>query len=298
MSIYFTTTQVLTHVVFAGVVISNAFVNDTTIPRVGTGGGARTLIKHPVCRKAFLRTTALILIFANYITNINFAHLFLDRNEDRYEKEVFWLPVNNVNVNKRSDHDASLQNDAPYSDFIRHRYCKGKSPCIALLSASHHQGIGSEIDQRSLKQKTVSHQDQTNIKNRILVRDGYCAIHGCDVIVDFNDYHKNRSISMWLSDFGKHKVGQMPPHWNKVAALQRWLPHYDGILQMDMDSTWVLFNESVYDLFDDTSTVYTVGSPELLLFKKGDMSHCIVDSWWYYGTSPGCRYVKYPQNHR
>jgi len=28
------------------------------------------------------------------------------------------------------------------------------------------------------------------------------------------------------------------------------------------------------------------------------MSHCILNNWWYYGTSPGCRYFKYPQNYR
>jgi hypothetical protein len=92
------------------------------------------------------------------------------------------------------------------------------------------------------------------LSKRILARHGLCAMYGCDVIIDYNDYTKNRT--MWLSDHGKHKVGPMPPHWNKVAALQRWLPHFDGILQMDMDTIWVDFNTSVYDLFDATSTFW------------------------------------------
>lgn len=79
------------------------------------------------------------------------------------------------------------------------------------------------------------------------MRHGYCAIHQCDVIIDFNDYRQNRT--MWLAANGKNKIGPMPPHWNKVASLQRWLPHYDdGILQMDMDSTWIDFNQSVYSI--------------------------------------------------
>jgi hypothetical protein len=102
-----------------------------------------------------------------------------------------------------------------------------------------------------------------------------------------------------VSDSGKHKVGQMPPHWNKVAALRRWLQHYDGILQMDMDATWISFNHSVYDLYRDTRNIFAAwGGPELVMIKNVEMSHCVVDSWWYHGTGPGCRYVKYPQNHK
>lgn len=185
----------------------------------------------------------------------------------------------------------------PYDDFIRSKYCKVRSPCIAMLSASNHQGIKSEVNQVTLAKHSIADQDPSVLQKRILVREGYCAIHLCDVIIDFNRYNENRT--MWLSDSGKHKIGTMPPHWNKVAALQRWFPHYDGILLMDMDSTWISFNHSVYDLYDETVTIhYNGGGPELVMFKKHQISWAIVDSWWFFGTSPGCRYVKYPQNWR
>lgn len=197
-------------------------------------------------------------------------------------------------------HHTDTDTESPYNDFTWGKYCKDKSPCIALLSASNHEGIISKIDQRTLTNKHIpkseANKAEDSLRNRILVRHGYCAIHGCDVIVDYNDYTKNRT--MWLSDHGKHKVGPMPPHWNKVASLQRWLPHFDAILQMDMDTVWVDFNTSVYELYESTPTVFFNGSPELVLVRRGEISNCIVDSWWYYGTSPGCRYVKYPQNHK
>ena len=34
------------------------------------------------------------------------------------------------------------------------------------------------------------------------------------------------------------------------------------------------------------------------MFRRGELSQCIVNNWWYYGTSPGCRYFKYPHNYR
>ena len=180
---------------------------------------------------------------------------------------------------------------SPYDDFIRSKYCIDKSPCIAMLSASNHQGIRSEVNQVTLAKHSISDQDSSIIQKRILVREGYCAIYFCDVIIDFNKYNENRT--MWLSDSGKHKVGPMPPHWNKVAALQRWFPHYDGILLMDMDSTWISFNHSIYDLYDETVTInYNGGGPELVMFKKHQISWAIVDSWWFFGTSPGkSRYI-------
>ena len=90
----------------------------------------------------------------------------------------------------------------------------------------------------------------------------------------------------------------MPPHWKKVAALRRWLPHFDAVLQMDMDTVWVDFDASVYDLLHETATVTFNGGTGLLMFQRGEMSRCLADSWWYHGTSPGCRYFKYPYNHK
>lgn len=42
----------------------------------------------------------------------------------------------------------------PDNDFIRKSYCNGKSPCIALLSASHHGGITSLINARTLSKQS------------------------------------------------------------------------------------------------------------------------------------------------
>ncbi|KAL7530109.1 hypothetical protein ACHAWF_003245 [Thalassiosira exigua] len=188
-------------------------------------------------------------------------------------------------------------------DYTWSRYCKSSklSPCIAILSAAHHGGVASTIDQKTLSVRNSQNvqfaEAATNsLQQRILLREAYCAIHSCDIIIDYNNYHKHRT--MWLSDHGKHKRGGMPPHWNKVAAIQRWLPHFDGVLLMDMDTVWVDFNTSVYDLFNATTTIYSNGDPELVMFKRGEMSRCIVDKWWYHGTGPGCRYVKFPMNYR
>jgi hypothetical protein len=90
--------------------------------------------------------------------------------------------------------------------------------------------------------------------------------------------------------------------YSLLTALRRWLQHYDGILQMDMDVTWISFNHSVYDLYRNTCNIFAAsGGPELVMIKNVEMSHCVVDSWWYHGTGPGCagcRYVKYPQSHK
>ena len=128
--------------------------------------------------------------------------------------------------------------ETPFGDdYIWSRYCKLNSPCIALLSASHHEGINSLVDPRTLLKSAIYDSDvknkkkaATSLNNRILVREGYCAIYNCDVIIDFNAYNTNQT--MWLSDHGKHKVGPMPPHWNKVAAIRRWLPLFDAVLWM------------------------------------------------------------------
>lgn len=205
--------------------------------------------------------------------------------------------INNISISESSEVQLG-QEETLVGDFTWYRNCREKSPCIALLSASHHEGIVSEVDPKTL----LSNGHGSNIgahgslEKRILLRQGYCKIFGCDVIIDYNQYNRNRS--MWLSDYGKSKVGQMPPHWNKVAALQRWLPHFDAILLMDMDTIWVDFSSSVYNLYEATSTIYFNGGVGLVLIKKGIISNCVVDSWWYYGTSPGCRYFKYPQNHK
>ena len=190
--------------------------------------------------------------------------------------------------------------DSKYDDFTWSRYCENGSPCIALLSAADHDGIVSKIDQYTLRKQTKRYETRqeakVDLRRRVLVREALCAIYKCDVIMDYNDYHANKT--MWLSDHGKYKVGQMPPHWNKVAALKRWLPHYDGILLMDADSVWVDFGTNVYDLYDSTSTLLFNKAPELIMIKRGEISRCVVDSWWYYGTAPGCRYFKYPENYR
>ena len=51
-------------------------------------------------------------------------------------------------------------------------------------------------------------------------------------------------------------------------------------------------------MFNITTSIYTNGNPELVMFRRGELSQCIVNNWWYYGTSPGCRYFKYPHNYR
>ena len=196
-----------------------------------------------------------------------------------------------------------IEVEHPFSNYSWSQYCRNKKPCIALPSASHHGGINSVIDPQSLCIKTINDASDIEkasavLESRILLRHGYCSMHSCDVIIDYNQYHQHRT--MWLSDHGKYKVGPMPPHWSKVAALKRWLPHFDAVLPIDMDPTWVDFNISVYDLLKTTSTIFTdiEGGTAIALFKRGEMTHCIVDSWWYYGTSPGCRYFKFPQNHK
>lgn len=185
-------------------------------------------------------------------------------------------------------------------DYVWRRFCKpGPSPCIAILSASHHGGVRSTIDQETLssvQSRGASTDARSSLRQRILLREAYCVIHGCDVVVDFNDYHENRT--MWLSDHGGHRTGPMPPHWNKVAAIRRWLPRFDAVVLMDMDAVWVDFNLSVHELFNATSTIYSNGNPELVLFKREEVSQCIVETWWYYGTGAGCRYKKYPMNYR
>mmetsp|Transcript_8602 Transcript_8602/g.14944 ORF Transcript_8602/g.14944 Transcript_8602/m.14944 type:complete len:445 (+) Transcript_8602:126-1460(+) len=191
--------------------------------------------------------------------------------------------------------------DHLFSDFMWSKYCKADQvPCIALLSASHHGGIVSKVDPRSLLKRHSNNDDQAqiNLRRRILVREAYCAIHLCDVIIDYNQYHENET--MWLADHGKGKVGQMPPHWNKVASLKRWLSYgiFDAVLLLDMDTVIVDFDTSIYSMYESTPTVRFPGNPAYMLFRRGDVSRCIVDSWWYFGTSPGCRYFKYPQNHK
>ena len=139
---------------------------------------------------------------------------------------------------QHTDHGYLIDGDYTWS-----RYCRATSPCIALLSASHHNGISSTINQKTLMTNTQvkstkeTAAKETSLKHRILLREGYCAIYGCDVIIDYNNYNANQT--MWLSDYGKHKVGPMPPHWNKVAAIQRWLPHFDAVVWMDMDIVWL-----------------------------------------------------------
>lgn len=257
-----------------------------------------------LCRNSIHKTLFWIMLCCLILSVIQFImtdHCVTDKSNS----ERFWIPSSPSDsasssslgsTSKKTESTNTAPPEDPDNDFIRKSYCNSRSPCIALLSASHHGGITSLIDPKTLSKRSTPHLDTSILHKRILVREGYCAIHQCDVIIDFNDYTKNRT--MWLSDSGKHKIGQMPPHWNKVAALRRWLPHYDGILQMDMDSTWISFNHSVYDLFHDTSNVFSNGGPELVMFKTVEMSHCVVDSWWFHGTGIGCRYVKYPQNHK
>jgi len=185
-----------------------------------------------------------------------------------------------------------------FDDYKLGSYCKGRTPCIALLSASDHDGVSSSVDQQTLQKynrqpNAMAHE---SLNNRILLREGYCAIYQCDSIIDFNHYNRNKT--MWLSKRGGHEVGPIPPHWNKVSALKRWLPHYDGILLMDMDTTWVDFNSSIYDLYNVTKSIYSNGNPELIMIRRSEVSNFIVDTWWYYGTSPGCRYHAYPDNYR
>lgn len=222
-----------------------------------------------------------LLTLNNFLTVYINSDLLSGSASDNSSQPAAVLPsLDNTNNNNNVD---------PNNDFVWSRYCKkGQSPCIALLSAAHRGGITSKVDPKNPVNKRQPSESEVlvgaeNQARRILMRQGYCAMHGCDVIIDYNNYSKNRT--MWLSDHGKHKVGQMPPHWNKVAALKRWLPHFDGIVQMDMDTTWVDFNTSIYDLYNSTSSIYFNGGVGLIMVKRMDISHCIVDSWWYHGTS-------------
>eukprot|EP00804_Cyclotella_cryptica_P017219 CCRYP_013148-RA/>CCRYP_013148-RA protein AED:0.37 eAED:-0.88 QI:0/0/0/0.5/1/1/2/0/278 len=205
------------------------------------------------------------------------------------------LPSVALDSNDITSTPIHTRKEGPFSDYVWGRYCKAGSPCIALLSAAEHGSILSRIDPRTLKERSVADGEES-LRNRILAREAYCAVHGCDTIIDYNDYHKNRT--MWLSDHGNYRVGPMPPHWKKVVALQRWLPLFDGIILLDMDTVLVDFNTSVYDMYNSTASVMTNGNVGFVIFRRGEMSNCVVDSWWYYGTSPGCRYFKYPHNHK
>ena len=91
----------------------------------------------------------------------------------------------------------------------------------------------------------------------------------------------------------------MPPHWNKVASIKRWLDYgiYDAVIWLDIDTIFNDFSTNIYDIFDDTEGVRHQGNPAFILFRHGDVSRCVVDNWWSFGTSPGCRYFKYPENH-
>ncbi|KAL7539390.1 hypothetical protein ACHAWF_006395 [Thalassiosira exigua] len=189
--------------------------------------------------------------------------------------------------------------DRMFNDFTWSRYCKaGQAPCIAILSATHHGGIVSTIDPRTLKNRiNPDNSAQDHLRRRILVREAYCAIHSCDVIIDYNDYTKNKT--MWLQDHGKGKVGKMPPHWNKVASIKRWLSYdiFDAVVWLDMDTVLTDFATSLRSMYDSTPNVRFPGQPQFIFLRQGEVTRCVVDSWWYFGTGPGCRYFKYPQNH-
>lgn len=53
-----------------------------------------------------------------------------------------------------------------------------------------------------------------------------------------------------VQNHGEGKVGKMPPHWNKVAFIKRWLSYnaiFDAVvwLDIDMDTVLVDFKTSV-----------------------------------------------------
>lgn len=185
-------------------------------------------------------------------------------------------------------------------EYDRQSYCAGRRPCIALLSTTNRAGVVSPIDPRTLTSRGGLHynnESSLNLRRRVLVRNAYCAAYHCDVIVDYTDYSLNRT--MWLSNHGKHRVGPMPPHWNKVAGIKRWLDYgiYDAVVLLDMDSVLHDFSTNIYDILDDTKGMRYPGNPSFVMFRHGDVSRCVVDNWWSFGTSPGCRYLKFPENH-
>lgn len=99
-----------------------------------------------------------------------------------------------------------------FDDYKLGSYCKGRTPCIALLSASDHDGVSSSVDQQTLQKynrqpNAMAHE---SLNNRILLREGYCAIYQCDSIIDFNHYNRNKT--MWLSKRGGHEVGPIYRH--------------------------------------------------------------------------------------
>ena len=200
-------------------------------------------------------------------------------------------------IARRSPHGAI----EGYDDHLRVRRCKHDgTACVALLSAAHHGGLGSQVSPRHIgkikQQHEFSEESKLNLRRRILLRVGYCTLYDCDVIIDYNQYNANRT--MWLSNHGHHQIKPMPPHFNKVASLRRWLPHYDAVVLLDMDTIWVDFSMDVRHIVQNTPTIRSHGNAVgWLLFKRCTISYEVAEAWYYWGTMPGCRYVKYPQNH-
>ena len=198
---------------------------------------------------------------------------------------------------------AEQDRDEPYGNYARTRYCdrtRVGQLCIAVLSVSHHEcTILSQIDQRTLKRQTAErHESHTSdcggtpIEARVMARHAYCKLHKCDVIIDYNDYHAKLEMQLTVNA----KEGPMPPHWKKVAALRRWLPHYDAVLLLDMDMIVVEWSFSVYELLagitGDQGALFPAMFSGFVLCKASRWGFRLVDAWWWYGTAPGCRCVR------
>eukprot|EP00038_Savillea_parva_P012058 m.201940 g.201940 ORF g.201940 m.201940 type:complete len:481 (+) comp21637_c0_seq1:239-1681(+) len=203
-----------------------------------------------------------------------------------------------------------LVNNDPFDDFERTSYCRdrGTEPCIAVLSAFHRGcSLTTEVQQRSLQWKSTPASEltadcsDTLLGTRMLARHAYCRVHGCDVIFDYNQYNKKRVMPLLAQ--GRVQHGRMPPHWNKVASLRRWLQHYDAVLLVDMDIVivdWAFDIKSMLASMSDEQGVCApgIGQAQFQLFKANAWGHTTADIWWFYGTSPGCRYTKFPENYR
>ena len=90
---------------------------------------------------------------------------------------------------------------------------------IAVVSATHDLGVGSMVNQRSLKLQDPTASSAELWAARKQLRRLYCAIHHCDAVWDTTQYHQNRTMLLHTRG-GAMERGPMPPYWNKAFVRQ------------------------------------------------------------------------------
>lgn len=162
---------------------------------------------------------------------------------------------------------------------------------IALLTVSPKNGYSS-VHPRTLA-KTNHNFDLNGLK---YARQKYCEKWHCTSLWTHEQPAKHKT-ALVRTAAGMERL-QMPPYYNKMILLKKYVPHYDYVVFLDADIVVTDFDFNITEFVLDNQHGIAFSVAVNVFSKHSYRSRRLLDLWYHSAISDGCRYRRFPHNYR